>query len=1146
MIQLNKKYQSCGKKYIRFNPKTNIYVRGRPNSLLTLTAYHKVGRPLGDIIWMNEKSENHWDRAYVDQFAPDYGRDLVSDYTYTLTRIDTDRPESDSDTESNQVQQGTTSIELQGLPPSAKVDDAIERMVPIQVLPIPNPHIDKELLTKEQLRDVLAWAIEQSVGGDYPKIVLDQLATTPIVGQPQTAIEKLTALLGELVYGKNNYIGPSKTGLVDDKLENVVTVVPALSEQDARARAHDIALTVNSDQVHDQILTGVARTAQVARPYIQTPTDRLTALRTRYRHTNQSELTKDGDVEGNPGPIYRLTAADSADDAIKIVSDPTSATSYLNDSGTDWRVDEMAYNTMKGVWAMRHGLDNQSDYVTLDDNYMQYLELSFNDLAGVTPGTSFFGAAFFSYAINNKEVKATLTNGDLGTAITTALNNIDTFTAMQRTQTNSINGDALINIFQRAPKTDYGCYLPIAKLLAYEMSKGPLSGQETLPFVFDHMYRANPNQAPAIVTSLYPGSDNHNWAAPAPGVTIDSYYITPSTAARLMTGAVPMPAGWGLDSRDIAWVVCTGNLSRQTLSYYTICHLEYPFFGINDNIQRVFPTAAGGAPALSGSTSQPAPYFGNVIQGHKYRVMFVSLTEPINDLGIGSVAAGVNITEWTGVGAPPAATDIFPALRLFIDNDWRGVFGGVTPWFSEALQYMFKFADKHDWRAAMWLASSMMGFKDYGIYGVDNAAATSPTIIRVGTNVAPTIDATVATRDTNALSAANRALLADVYQRLPKWNMSGMPSQRVPATAPPAAGGSTPRVVNYISCLVQDTAWLTKLAIGMNMFTKDVLAKSDVEKLLKLKLKNLYFAHRHLSSIGFQMTHNFFQDIGCTRRMVHLVGNVVLDRRLMIYQKLYSDFATFFKNYAGWKFMRPQYPTPPVVQPTGAGALQPYWNRDAWLDSPVYLFDHTVFINEAKQYYGFVPEVNYTLLDKAKYALEPGQADLLQYYSINTGGNSTVRARWHESVTAPTATSTRWKPEYKCAFAQTKAVSLLNPAHIISLGSVFCITIHGMTPFHVRPALTNSLGWLRWTATTAPSDTFRVAARQFLIWTLPCYPPEQDTTTGQHFALAGGSQSDFASVKLGYNLQGRGSSNYGLVQNLTAIDGDLVVTENPF
>jgi hypothetical protein len=1145
MLQINKKYQSCGKKYIRFNPKTNIIIRVKPGSMLTLTAYHKVGRPWSDPIWMNEKSESHWDKAYVDQFAPKYDRDLISDYTYQFLKY-SDAEELEEDEQENpKVEEiATTSKEQPGLPPTVKVDEDVERTTPIQVLPIPNPHIDKPTLTKEQLRDVLAWAIEQSVGEKYPKsVILDELAATPVIGIPQTAVEKLTAVLAEIIYDENAYIGPSKTGLINDTLENIVTTVPAVSEQDARARAHDIALTVNSDPVHDDILTGAARTAQVLRPYIQTPTDRLTALRNRYSHTAATELSKDGDVERNPGPIYKLTGTDSSDDCIKIVSDPTDATSYLNDAGQNWRIDEMAYNTQKGLWAMRHGLDNQTDYVQLDENYSQFCEISFADPLNAY---SFFGGAFFSYAINNKEVKATLGLGELGTAITTALNNIDTFTAMQRTQTNSINGDALINIFQRAPKTDYGCYLPVAKLLAYEMGKGPLSGQESLPYVFDHMLRATPDVLPSATRYLYPGSSNMSWVAPPGGTVIDAYYVTPSTAARLMTGAVAMPAGWGLDSRDIAWVVVSGNLNPVALSYYTICHLEYPFFGIDDNVQRVFPAPGGGVPVTTGGTSLPACTFGNVIQGHKFKVMYVTMTEPINDLIIGTQLVNLNIQEWTGVGAPPAATNLLPTLQLFIDTDWRSVNGGVTPWFSEVLQYLMKFCDKHDWRAAMWLASSLMGFKDYPVLGLSGTAAASVTIVRNGNNVAPSVDPSITLRDIAAVTGPNRTTYAGIIASLPKWNMSGMPSQYVTTTAVPANGAATPRTPKNISCLVQDTVWITKLAIGMNMLTKEVLAKSDVEKLLKLRLKNLYFAHRHLANIGFQMVHNYFQDIGATKRMVHAIGNVVLDRRLQIYTKLYSDFATFFKNYAGWKFMRPQYPTPPDIPVTTGGNLTGFWNQEAWLDSPVYLFDHSVFQNEAKHYYGANPEVNYTLIDFGKLLLEPGQSALANYYGVATGGNGAVRARWHESVTSGTATSTRWKPEYKVAFAQSKAVSLINPGNIISLGSVFLLRLHGIDPFHLRPVILNSIGWLRWTSTTAPSDTLRGAARQFLVWTPPMFPPEQDTTTGQHFAISGTTQADFTNIRLAYSLQGRGSSNYGMVQNLTAIDGDLTVTDNPF
>jgi hypothetical protein len=1155
MIQLSNKYQSCGKKFLRFNPKTTITTFIDEGFELPLTAYFDVAQP-EKVYWLDENLHDHWDHAYVDQSLPDTKLSLIRDFRQKLMNMEEFKPHTMVDLTSATAVTGnpgysepvaspvmTEPLKVHDAPaPSAKQDDHVERTTQVQIYPIPNPHLDKTLLTKDELREVLAWAIEQSTGETFPKPALDELATLQVVGKPTTAVDKLVALLGELVYGENNYIGPSKTGNVDATLEQIVTTVPVQNEQDARARAHDIALTVDPSPVHDQILTGLARTAQVARPYVQTPTDRLAALRQRYAFTSASELAKDGDVERNPGPIYKLDGKDSADDAIKIVSDPTDATSYLNDAGTDWRVDEYAYNTRKGNWALRAGLDNQTDYVQLDDFYAQYLQVSYSDAGAARV---FRGAAFFNYAINNKEVKATLANDALGTAITSALNNIDTFTAMQRTQTNSINGDALINIFQRAPKTDYGCYLPIAKLLAYELGKGPLSGQESLCQVFDHMVRGTPNVISAIVDTLYPGSDNHNWGALPPGIVIEAYYCTPTTASRMMTGAVPTPAGWGVDSRDVAWVVCSGNLNPQALSYYTICHLEYPFFGTLDNIQRVFPVAAGGVPVVNAAFAPPANLWGNVIQGHKYKVMYVTMTEPINDLFLSGGGANANIQEWTGVGVPPAATDILPILQLYINTVWRNVFGGVTPDFTEVLQFMLKFADKDDWRAAMWLASSMQGFKDYPIFQLAATAGGSATVLRCGTNPAPSIDATVTTRDTATLSVANQGAVADVCVSWPKWNMSGIPSQRVDVGALPPAGGSTPRAAGAISCFVQDTAWITKLAISMNMLQKSVLAKSDVEKLLKLRLKNLYFAHRHLADLGFQMTHNYFQDMGITKRQVFAPGNAVMDRRIQIFTKLYISYGAFFKLYAGWKFMRPQMPPMPVIAQNGAG-IGAFYDRDAYLDSPVYLFDHSVFLHEAKQYYDFKTEVNYTLMDHDKLILEPGQAGNQNIFGLPSGGNAVVRMRYHEAITAPTSTITRWKNEYRVAFAKSKTLSLLNPAPITNLIDVYVTEIHGNLPIHFRCPMSHSLGWLRWSSLTAPSDTFRTSARQFLIWTLPWFPPEQNAVSGQPLLLSGNSQSDFFRIRLAYNMLGRGSSNYGMTQLLSTLDGDLTISENPF
>jgi hypothetical protein len=1025
-----------------------------------------------------------------------------------------------------------------------RIKETPERVSPLQYTPIPNPHIDKQLLTKQELLDVLAWAIETATGENFPQEALEHLASLRVAGIPDSAAEKLAAVIATLTYGENNYIGPGKTGNKTDTLLNVVTTVPALSEADARARAHDIGVFVDPSPATDSILPPLAQATQALRPMFVRPSDRLASLRSRYSSTNSDQLAKTGTIEQNPGPIYEIGAKDTIDVLTKITSNPVDATSYLNDQGVNWRVDEMAYITGNGTFALRGGLDNQTDYILLEDFYSQYCSDAFGNIAA---STAISNGRFYRYAINNKFIKEQLADAPLGTGIKAALNDIKTFTDMQRTQTNTVNGDALIALYERAPKTDYGCYLPIAKALAYEMTRGSLSGQANIRFKYDYMYRNDPGSPYPVPTMLYPGSDCHNAAAPPAGVGISAYWMAPQTLARAMTGQIPMPAGFNLDSRDIAYVVCSPTLTPDAQSYYTILHLEYPFLGgLDGNAQCVWTSIGGAVPGITAATLRPRAVFGNLIDGPKYRVIFACTTAPTGAFllgdGLGNTQA---IQEYTGVGPAPPPSNILPSLYTYWANGWNANNGVFSVNYAEVLQYLFLTADLNDWKAAFTLASAVMGDYDFPNFGLNTTAAASVTVLADAANGQPVIDGTIPVRNTGALGGGTQVTLTTIWDEYPCLNCVGMPSVDVPQTAVPGAGLSSPRDVTMVQCLVQDSPWMTKFAIISGMFKKSVLSGQALETLTKIRLKNVYYAHRHFSQVKIQGIHNFWQGRGITRRMAFIPGNAVIDRRTQLWTKLYSNQCNEFKEFAGWVFMRPQMPK--IYTETAVpGALNGFASNIAYWDSPMYYFNHLKYVAEAKNFYP-KPETSVILQSVGKVDFEPGATTATAIFGVNTGGPGSIRMRWENNTDGSTDQEKRWKSEARAMFALAKCVSLLNPGNIVTMVNTWVVDKHGLVPLNYRsPMNTSNTPFLRFTSASAPSDNFRNSARGWMVITMPFFPPEYNLATGQQLLLGMDTQAVPTNLRLAYNLLGMGSANFGLIQTSAGGDSTLDVSESPF
>lgn len=372
-----------------------------------------------------------------------------------------------------------------------------------------------------------------------------------------------------------------------------------------------------------------------------------------------------------------------------------------------------------------------------------------------------------------------------------------------------------------------------------------------------------------------------------------------------------------------------------------------------------------------------------------------------------------------------------------------------------------------------------------------------------------------------------------------------MPSVDVPQTAIPPAGLSSPRDVLMVQCLVQDSPWMTKYAIISGMFKKTVLSGQALETLTKIRLKNVYYAHRHLSQVKIQGIHNFWQGRGITRRMAFIPGNAVIDRRTQLWTKLYSLQCNEFKEFAGWIFMRPQMPK--IYTETAVpAALTGFANNASYWDSPMYYFNHMKFAAEAKTFYP-KPETSIILQSLGKVDYEPGQTTATPIFGVNTGGAGSIRMRWENCTDGATDQEKRWKSEPKAVYAMAKCVSLLNPGCIITLINTWVIEKHGLVPLNYRPPMcTTNTPMLKWTSTASPSDNFRNSARGWMVITLPFYPPEYNLANGQQLLLGMDNQAVPTNLRLSYNLLGMGSANFGLIQTSAGGDSTLDVSESPF
>lgn len=281
----------------------------------------------------------------------------------------------------------------------------------------PDPHLDKTLLTKQELQEVLLWALEVSNYDGWP------LVDAPENTSPDSALAKIGAYLATLVYGPNNYIGAEKTGDIGvSTLENVVTTVPALSEADARARAHDIALAVTSNPAVDTILPPLGQAAQVLRPLFNSdqerqPVPRNALIPSRGGATNKSLLKLAGDVEENPGPPKKYSKETAAEESM-LYANPKVYYDRINLVNRTLSDYQRVFYANGDPLMMRGLADERSDIFYPDDGICQFSGWTWGNVPTVLNRINYYGHKLFKFGIASDTPKTPeLPPGALGAAL---------------------------------------------------------------------------------------------------------------------------------------------------------------------------------------------------------------------------------------------------------------------------------------------------------------------------------------------------------------------------------------------------------------------------------------------------------------------------------------------------------------------------------------------------------------------------------------------------------------------------------------------------------------------------------------------------------------------------------------------------------
>lgn len=520
----------------------------------------------------------------------------------------------------------------------------------------PNLHLDKTLLNSHELAELFMYGAELLDSGiDYDKI-LDLKKT--IIPAQNNIIHGVVDLISNAVMGQNNYIGPYKTGNVpqDMTIEQIVSTIPVLSQDDARARAHDVLLALSDDKRIDSVLNGISRAAQVFRPIFTDSTPR--------RGVGNFDLLKlSGDVEQNPGPKeWNFENGKMVMDEItNIISNPTSAISYLNQLTINDLNDWMMYTSRTHNVTLRSALDNGVQRALASNNWQQLAGVHIADTTGGA-GSLSFGRRQHNWTIEPRTYKTRSGSTKLGTGLNSALQAFGEFLAAERTINNIVAGDNLLGIWQRVSNVDFGMYLGMLKLLCYNYCSYTQFGDLTTGVRADAEVRLRKSGAGVRtpVTQIYPLSDN----IVAAGTVINASFLTLSQYVQVLRGQLVLAIDLN-DANSVAPIIHQHGLPDVANTLLILTKLEWPFawstsnpateivtFSVGNGLPVVTPDVAGGVPVTMMTR----------LTGAKYTVIFIKSDDFIDPIGVGTpLVPTINVPQY------PAVVNVFPALQDYVE-----------------------------------------------------------------------------------------------------------------------------------------------------------------------------------------------------------------------------------------------------------------------------------------------------------------------------------------------------------------------------------------------------------------------------------------------------------------------------------------------
>jgi len=992
-----------------------------------------------------------------------------------------------------------------------------------------DPHLGSATLSRDDLIEVIAWAYEVS-NMEKP----DEINLANLMGSyPKSLSEQAAASAAEALYGKNNYIGPGKTGM-DGPLIEVVGTFPALSKADAEARAHDIGLFFSESPKIDEVLPTAARYAQFLRPGFSRSNPIIA-----NGYMNRNNIIRSGNVEKNPGPRYTYEGNKAVDDCIIISSNPAAEASHLNANVTDAYVDEMEYDNKRGSWTVRNGADTITDTIRFDDAVQM---LTTTDLTPWAGGQTFCRKAFRISYLNN-HYKSELPVGALGNGLNSSMQDFNAYMAAQRTHTNTFSGDQQLGSFTRSSNLDYGMYVDMAKYLSYCNAWMLLSGDDMNSWTPDIMARKPGLVAQPLPVSLFPMSSNYSYAT-APANTIICWYMGFDRYVDCLRGIIPFPGDTNPNIMgSAAFRAINAGTNGELAAAIAILACEYPLFGGVYPTETVIGRAPGFAPSIVASAHEIVSEHTR-IDGPRV-IVFVG-TDNALDMRIGDVVTGLTIPEYDWIGGVIAPTGIFGVLKSYLQANWFVNVSGPYD-HQNIMTHLLSYMDIFDWRAAIDLAGHICFWKQpYMTYMITaGARAVTPAIITDQVLNGFTLDASF-----NITDIASPVVQADAVEirASPVYNSSGFFSYET--TLQPFDGTGNAQLPIDTNMYVCDSNFSTYLGVALNFYKKNTLTNNKVSNMSRGVFNRIWYAMRDIHNIRIQCAHEYYSQFGTIHGYLHNDrANKQIEVRSMLLDSLANKNCDWQEKYAGWCYLMYQ-------RPYGRGKTRPpiantVFNTGSWWASPLVLYND--LLNSGEKDWR-ISEGKWTFDCNMVYAnIDPNVK------MENTSWSPAGGLIYGVNLTIPTAQ--RVMEEYLYTITKDKddnGVEMINKVlnsyakqlwcmvsanDTINLNCVFryldaCTVLQQTSGYGlIRPVIGMTKQWMKWTSASAPSNSLRDASRPGRSLFLPFFPPQFSDINGMNYVISFASSGTFYNLNLKFNLNGQGSMN--VYRTVGALPGNL-------